>query len=317
MKTLMQRIGITRDLRTPVQKAVDWVKDYHIPHSGIVVQHKSKIVTPEVTGYLIPSLYNAGEKELAFELAEWEASIQKKDGSFTAPGSDVSYTFDTAQVIRGFVAVLDDLPHLENNLRRACDYVDTHIDSRGEVLTDSYDMWKLPDGSMLSPYGNLYVLPAMLDAGKKLSEQKYIAAARRGMNYYKKFSDLVEFKSNLGMLSHYFGYMMEALVDLGEFELAHRGLRQAQNIQKLDGSIPAFPGATWVCATGIAQLALAWYKLGVRTPADKAMKFLEEIQNGSGGFYGGYGRNVQYFHNQEISWAVKFFLDASYWRVNF
>jgi malonyl-CoA O-methyltransferase len=310
----MQRIGIVPDQRTSLQKAIDWVKDHHIPHSGVVVHHKTKTVTPEVTGYLITSLYNAGEKELAFELASWEASIQKKDGSFAAPGSDVSYTFDTAQVIRGFLSVIDDMPELEGNLRRACDYVDSYIDAKGEVLTVSYDMWKLADGSKLSDYGNLYVLPPMLEAGKKLSEKKYTAAARRGMDYFRKYPDLVEFKSSLNMLSHYFGYMMEALVDLGETELAQKGLKQAQNIQRLDGAIPAYPGATWVCSTGMAQLALAWYKLGINDPADKAMNYLETIQNGSGGFYGGYGKNVEYFHNQEISWAVKFFMDACYWR---
>jgi malonyl-CoA O-methyltransferase len=314
MKTLMQRIGITRDLRTPVERAIEWVKDHRIPNSGVVVHHKTRNVTPEVTGYLIASLYNAGEKDLAYDLAEWEASVQKPDGSFAAPGSEVSYTFDTAQVVRGFLAVIDDMPELESNLRRACDYVERYISETGEVKTVSYDMWKLPDGSMLSDYGNLYVLPPMLEAGIKLGEQKYINAARRGMEYFRKFPDLVEFKPKLGMLSHYFGYMMEALVDLGEEDLAYKGLRQAQFIQKADGSIPAYPGATWVCATGMAQLALAWYKLGNPVPADKAMTFLENIQNSSGGFYGGYGWNVQYFHNQEISWAVKFFLDASYWR---
>jgi malonyl-CoA O-methyltransferase len=314
MKTLMQRIGIFPDRRTSLQKSIDWVKDHRVANSGIVVHHKTKTVTPEVTGYLITSLYNAGEKELAFDLAQWEASIQKKDGSFAAPGSDVSYTFDTAQVIRGYLSVLDEMPELENNLRRACDYVDSYIDSKGEVLTVSYDMWKLADGSKLSDYGNLYVLPPMLEAGKKLGEKKYISAAQRGMNYFRKNADLVEFKPSLAMLSHYFGYMMEALVDLGETELAQKGLKQAQVIQMPDGSIPAYPGATWVCSTGMAQLALAWYKMGIKTPADKAMAYLEKIQNSSGGFYGGYGKNVEYFHNQEISWAVKFFIDANYWR---
>src|SRR5208283_1025061 len=93
-----------------LQKAISWVKRYRIPNSGIVAQHKTKIVTPEVTGYLIPSLYNAGEKDLAYDLAKWEASIQKMDGSFTAPGSDVAYSFDTAQVARGFLSVMDDKP---------------------------------------------------------------------------------------------------------------------------------------------------------------------------------------------------------------
>ena len=315
MKTLLQRMGITRGYYlTPLQRALEWVKEHRIPNSGIVVHHKTKNVTSEVTGYLIASLYGAGEEKLAYDLARWEVTVQKKDGSFTPPGINVSYTFDTAQVIRGFLAVLDDMPHLEGHLRLACDYVDKNIDSKGKVLTVSYDMWKLSDGSRLTEYGNLYVLPAMLQAGIKLGEQKYIDAARRGMNYFREFPDLVEFKRNLSTFSHYFGYMMEALVDLGEKELALKGLKQVEDLQSSYGAIPAYPGSTWDCATGMAQLAVAWYKLGIKGPADKAVKYLEGIQNPSGGFYGGYGRDVEYFDKQEISWAVKFFIDACYWR---
>src|SRR4051812_26445409 len=96
-----------------VRKAVAWVKKHRLPGSGVPVHHKSQIATQEVTGYLIPSLLNAGEVELAMELALWEASVQKSDGSLAAPDG-VPYTFDTAQVIRGFLAVVDRAPQLES-----------------------------------------------------------------------------------------------------------------------------------------------------------------------------------------------------------
>lgn len=293
-----------------LQKAISWIKRYRIPGSGIVAQHKTKVVTPEVTGYIITSLYNAGEKELAFDLAKWEASIQRPDGSFAAPGSDVPYSFDTAQIARGFLSVMDERPEFEKNARLALDYVERYVAADGEVKTESYDMWLLEDGTTLSEYGNLYNLPPLLEGGKKLNEPRYIAGARRGMDYFRRKPDLVEFKSELAMLSHYFGYMMEALVDLGEVDLAKKGLQQALAVQRADGSIPAHPGVDWVCATGMAQLSIAWYKLGINEPADKAMAYLEKIQNPSGGFYGGYGENVNYFDKKEIPWAVKFFIDA-------
>jgi malonyl-CoA O-methyltransferase len=292
------------------EKAIGWVKKYRIPGAGIPPTNKAKFATPEVTGYLISTLYNWGEKELALDLARWEASIQKPDGAVPAPGSDVSYTFDTAQVVRGFLAVLDDIPEIEPNLRRACDYVESHIAPDGEVLHDSYDAWKFADGRMLSEYGNLYVLPPMLQAGERLSEPKYIAAAKRGMDYFRKKPDLVEFKPSLTLLSHYFGYMMEALVELGEVDLARQGLKNALAIQKENGAIPAYPGVNWICSTGIAQLSIAMYRLGMKEPADKAMAYLETLQNPDGGFFGGYGRGAEYFPTEEIAWAVKFFLDA-------
>ncbi len=310
MFTLLEKIQQLGDKRTSLQKAVDWVKRNRIPGSGIVVHHKTKVVTPEVTGYLIESLYDAGEKELAFDLARWEASIQRPDGGFNAPGSSTPYTFDTAQIIRGFLAVVHDLPEIKDNLIRACDYVEKYIGPDGKVGTESYAMWNLPTGEMLSEYGNLYVLPPLLDVGQALNIPRYVDAARRSMDYFRQKPDLLEFKPSLSMLSHYFGYMMEALADMGEFELAKQGLKNAEAVQHDDGYIPAYPGATWLCATGLAQLALAWYKTGSKEPADRAMDYLEKIQNPSGGFYGGYGENVQYFHKKEISWAAKFFIDA-------
>jgi malonyl-CoA O-methyltransferase len=65
----------------------------------------------------------------------------------------------------------------------------------------------------------------------------------------------------------------------------------------------------------MAQLAIAWYKLGEKEPADKAMTYLEKLQNPSGGFYGSYGKGSVYFPTKEISWAVKFFLDAYLWKI--
>ncbi len=297
------------DEKVCVQKAIQWVRNNRVPNSGVRQSHNRELITPEVTGYLIDSLYRIGEKELAYDLARWEVSIQKPNGAFGAPDG-VAYTFDTAQVARGFLSLLDGKPEFEAPLRRACDYVDKMIAADGNVTHETYDMWYLPDGTVLSEYGNLYVLPPMLQAGKKLNEPRYTAAAKRGMEYFRKKPDLVEFKSELAMLSHYFGYMMEALVDLGEVELAKKGLKQALAVQRKDGSIPAYPGVNWVCSTGMAQLAIAWYKLGDREPADKAMNYLFRLQNPSGGFYGGYGKGAAYFPDAEISWAVKFFLDA-------
>jgi len=107
-----------------------------------------------------------------------------------------------------------------------------------------------------------------------------------------------------------FGYMMEALVDLGETDLCRRGLAQVEAIQNRDGSIQAYPGAEWICSTGMAQLAIAWLKMGRPQPALRALTYLEQIQHPTGGFFGSYGPGAIYFVKEEISWGVKFFLDA-------
>lgn len=57
----------------------------------------------------------------------------------------------------------------------------------------------------------------------------------------------------------------------------------------------------------MAKCAIVWYNLGNSGRADLAMSHLEKIQNRSGGFY---GRSAKYISVGEISWAVKYFLDA-------
>ncbi len=296
-------------VKSSEEKALRWVKKHRLRNGGIRVTHKATVASQEVSGYFIPTLYQLGEKELAMELALWEASVQRQDGSFTAVDG-VPYTFDTAQVVRGFLAVLEHLPGIEPNLRKACDFVCSQITPQGKVLTPSYDQWRCDDGSRFSEYADLYVLPPLIQAGLLLSEAKYIDAAGRSLAYFKKKPDLVEFKAEMGTLSHIFGYMMEALIDLGETGLARKGLQCAAELQAENGAIPAYPGVPWVCSTGIAQLAVAWYKLGETAAANKAVDFLMTLQNRSGGFYGSYGTGSMYLPKQEISWAVKFFLDA-------
>lgn len=185
----------------------------------------------------------------------------------------------------------------------------SQIDEQGEIHTPSYDAWSLPNGKRFSDYCNLFCIWPLKKAGEILNEPKYTEAADRALRYYKTKPDLVEFKPELGTLSHIFGYMLEGLAELGEKKLVHKGLAQAQSIQKSNGAIPAFPGVDWVCSTGMAQLGLAWHKIGDHEQARRMLEYLQKIQNPSGGFYGGYGKGVEYFPEKEISWANKFFID--------
>ena len=292
-----------------LQKAINWVERHRIGKTGIAVHHKTRELTPEVTGYLIESLYDAGKKKLAYDLIRWEISVQKPDGAFAAPGVVTAYTFDTAQVVRGFLAIVNDMPEVKPNILKACDFIISQIDAWGEISTPSDDMWNLPGGGKLSKYCNLYCISPLWEAGKKFNVPCYVNAAKRSLKFYTSKPDITEFKPELGTLSHIFGYMMEALAEMGEINLAKKGLEQAWKLQRADGSIPAYPGVKWVCATGLAQLGIASWMVGNREAASKALSCLEKIQNPSGGFYGGYGKGVEYFPEKEISWANKFFID--------
>ena len=66
-------------------KAIQWIKNHRVPGSGILTHHNHTVASQEVTGYIIETLFHVGEKELAKDLARWEASVQRMDGAFSAP----------------------------------------------------------------------------------------------------------------------------------------------------------------------------------------------------------------------------------------
>lgn len=283
------------------EKAMDWFKDHMIEGQGIIVHTKQPVPYPEVTGYFIPTLYQWGEQDLARTCTRWLLSIQLPDGAFPAPDG-VPYTFDTGQIMRGLCAALPDMGEVEVPLRKACDWMLTQIEADGRLTTPSTELWT----DIASDLIHTYALPPLVEASKLLNVPEYEEKARFVLEHYKQRENLVPFNR----LSHFHAYAMEALCELGEFDLARQGMADVERCQRSDGAIPAYPNVDWVCSTGMAQYAIVWYMLGNKAPANKAMLYLEKIQNKSGGFNGSYGAGANYISGAEISWAVKYFLDA-------
>lgn len=282
-----------------------WCKTHSVPDQGVIVHTKQPVAYPEVTGYYIPTLYQWGDADTARTWTRWLMSIQLPDGAFPAPDG-VPYTFDTGQIMRGLVAALDDVPGSEAGLRHACDWMLTQIDqATGQLKTPSTELWT----DIASDLIHTYALPPLLWAGQRLGVREYVDAVRFVLAYYKRQPGLVPFNR----LSHFHAYAMEALTELGEMDMARQGMADVARLQRPDGSIPAYPDVDWVCSTGMAQYAIVWYALGDKARADRAIAYLEKIQNPSGGFFGSYGKGAKYIAGAEISWGVKYFLDA--WRL--
>jgi malonyl-CoA O-methyltransferase len=287
------------------ERALAWCKAHTVPGQGVIVHTKQPVAYAEVSGYYVPTLYQWGEAALARQYLRWLLSVQLPDGAFPAPDG-VPYTFDTGQIMRGLVAALDDVPAAEASLRRACDWMLTQVDAgSGRLGTPSTALWT----DIASDLIHTYALPPLLQAGQRLGVREYEDAARFVLAYYKQQPGLVPFNR----LTHFHAYAMEALTELGELDLARQGMAEVARAQRADGSVPAYPDVAWVCSTGIAQYAIVWHALGEKARADRAIAYLETIQNPSGGFYGSYGPGAKYIAGAEISWGVKYFLDA--WRL--
>ena len=87
------------------------------------------------------------------------------------------------------------------------------------------------------------------------------------------------------------------LIELGEPDLARKGMATLVPHQQENGLVPAYSDAQWICSTGLAQLSKIWYSLGERDRADKALNALQLLQNATGGFLRfGYGVKERIFH---------------------
>lgn len=302
------------------RKAETWMLGHSVLGEGIINNTALPKPYPEVTGYYIPSLLRWGYRDLALSYTEWLCRIQKEDGSWYDTTDTAPYVFDTAQILKGLLAVRELTPTVDEAVKRGCDWLLRNIKEDGHLTTPDRTMWSTDECSDLI---HLYCLEPLYTAAKVYDAPLYAEAASRVRAYY--LENRREEILNFSLLSHFYAYVMEALCDIGETELAREAMENIAALQREDGSIPAYKDVNWVCSTGIFQFALVWYKLGELERGNRAFRYACSLQNQSGGWYGSYavkkdvsamdaGEYPTYFADSEISWAVKYFLDALSWR---
>jgi malonyl-CoA O-methyltransferase len=209
------------------------------------------------------------------------------------------------------LALVDVCPEYEEPIIRGCDWIIKQAKASGQIITPDMSQWPRWGGRAVPEAIHLYCMEPVRDAGRKWGRQDYLDAVDRALNFYLSKDDLTEFNT----LSHFHAYIIEALVDLDEIERATESMDHITKLQRKYGFVPAYRDVKWVCSTGLLQYAVIWYKLGIKDLADEAFAYACSLQNDSGGFFGSYGIGAHYLPRKEISWAVKYFLDALYWKI--
>lgn len=304
-------------------KTIHWIHNNTINGNGIAVTSRQKTIYPEVTGYYIPSLLQWGETDLACAYAKYLCSIQKDDGSWYDSTDTAPYVFDSAQILKGMLAIRNIMPEVDANIIKGCDWILSNMQSDGRLTTPSRNAWG-QDENFCSELIHIYCLSPIREAGQIFDKPEYLDAVNKILDYYKREKlDRIE---NFSLLSHFYAYVMEGLYDLGEIELCRKAMIGLEAYRNKKGGIPGLKDVHWVCSTGMFQLAIVWYKLGDLERGNSLFEYTLSLQNESGGWYGSYpapsvfaplyrGRKKPfYFPNEEISWACKYFLDALWWK---
>ncbi len=312
-----ERIENRPDFIALYNRAIKWIHINTIEKAGIICNTGLKKPYPEVSGYYIPTLLNWGYRDLAVQYAKWLCNIQKSDGSWWDTNDQLPYVFDTGQILKGLIAVRDIYPAVDEHIIRGCDWLISNIEDDGRFHQVDDREWDDVSG-WSSELIHLYCLSPVIKAADVYDRPEYKNTAVKTKEYYlsKHRAEILDFH----LLSHFYAYVMEALLDVGEEELACEAMNRVASLQKDDGSVPGLSDVHWVCSTGLFQLALVWYRLGEMDRGDRAFSYACKLQNDSGGWYGSYAHQDHpeeipaYFPSHEISWAVKFFLDALKWK---
>lgn len=302
------------------KKAIDWIKINSIENHAIICNSDKRKGYPEVTGYYIPTLIRWGYRELACQYTEWLLDSQKNDGSWYDTDDTVPYIFDTAQILKGLIAIKDiynDKDRVKNSILRGVDWILSCMTVEGQLITPDTECWGT-DQNVCCELIHLYCLSPLIDAGKIYERPDYVEKAHTILEYYKK--NYYEKIMNFSLLSHFYAYVIEALLDVGEIQMAREAMDKIANFQKKSGAVPAYHNVDWVCSTGLFQLALIWFRLENIERGNAAFEYACKLQNETGGWYGSYiseentNEKNTYFPFEEISWANKFFLDALYYK---
>lgn len=302
---LFQRRYSREDMCPPgatfTERACHWILKNQQASGGVSVFSGSPYEYPEVTGYIVPTMLQYGFQDEALKMAGYLASVAHPDGAFPASGSDQVFLFDTAQALRGLNAI-GKITNAYDGLReKTAEYLFSVLENNGGIFPDSYrDDPIIPESIML------FALPAMLEYAQAVGNDRKVSLVHQAVKAYLQSPQTLSLKT----LTHFLAYQIDGLIDMGYAGEVQPVIRQLLASQREDGSIPAYEGVDWVCITGCSQIAICLYKLGQPAPADRLMAWVEQHMEDDGGFLGSVGAGAYYFEDRELSWAVKFYLDA-------
>jgi hypothetical protein len=303
---------------------------------------------PEVTGYIIPTIWDYSGKlgrddlaQRAVRMADWELGIQKPGGGFESwyEGENrPPVVFNTGQVIRGLTRTYDetrDERYLDAAVR-AGDWIVANQDADGTWAKAGYLGMKVTyDTFVAAPLARLAKLTADEAYARAALANCEFALRHQLENGWFDLCDNTPW-GHATPSTHTLCYTIDGLIEtgeaLGEERLIVAGERSARALlTRVDasGKLPGRfdrewrPAALYTVVTGSAQLGVILEKLHRWRPdgqlldaSRRLLDFLAFVQelNGlgddrRGGLPGSFPIWGRYVPLKHASWATKFFLD--------
>lgn len=303
---------------------------------------------PEVTGYIIPTIWDyaarTGREELrarAIRMAEWELRTQRANGGWEGGAEGEGFpplVFNTGQVMRGLLRTFEetgDHRYLDA-ARRAGDWIVDVQEPDGSWTTSNHlGLKRTYDSYVAAPLSHL----SLLDGDERHAEAarkncNFVLEHQRDNGWFELCDNSAEFVAN--PVTHTIGYTADGLIEtgelLGEDAYVEAGACTAAALADLaepSGYLAGRfdeswrPTVRWVCLTGSAQSGIILMRVFQRTRtlryltvAERILDFLFHVErlNGigrdrRGGMAGSYPIWGPYAFLRYPSWATKYYLD--------
>jgi hypothetical protein len=302
----------------------------------------------EVTGYIIPTFWDYGRLlgrgdlgQRAIRMADWELERQLADGgveSLYEGEGEAPVVFNTAQVIRGLTRTYEETREARylDAAVRAADWIVANQESDGSWTKANYL-------GMKRTY-DAYAAAALAQLAAVTSEDRYARSAIANGEFVLRHQrengwfDLCDNtpNGNATPSTHTLCYTVDGLLEIGSIldeqdfvSAAERAASALMEAVDSSGRLPGrfdrdwHPAASYVVATGSAQLGVILMKLFARTGAKRQLEtalslldFLAFVQrlngvdeNRAGGLPGSFPIWGRYVPLKHPSWATKFYLD--------
>ena len=303
---------------------------------------------PEVTGYIIPTIWDCrdtlgAEKlaERAVWMADWELRIQKENGGWEA-GVEGQHqppiVFNTGQVVRGLLRTYQetrDERYLDAAVR-AGDWIVTHQEEDGSWTRANYmQMKRVYDSYVSAPLARLAQLTGDESYERAAIQNcEFVLRQQRENGWFATCDNSPHFNDQ--PITHTLGYTIDGLLEtgklLGREEFVAAGTKAADALMgcvspsglllgRFDDSWR--PRVRWACLTGCAQVGIIMMKLytdsGDERYAHTARRLTDFLiyvqqlnavgQNRSGALPGSYPIWGTYAPLKYPCWATKYLID--------
>jgi len=294
--------------RPPVEVALDWLLGQEID-GGLRARAGDSSPCAAVTGACIETALALGCRDSARRWAHGLAGIQRDDGSIPKHGTGEPSFRTTACALRGFLAIVDDLPEVEAPARRACDYLCSQIDAQRPIVACEREEPCVPGDPRL---GELPDVGPLWQAGRRWGREDWTSRVERAVDGWTEQAGM---SASLGSLPQC-TQSAQVLLDLERRDVAKTVMDYVGAAQRRNGSVPQHFEHGRVTSAALAHAAALWYRVGGRNrAAGRAMQYLERRQKRTGGFASSWGRFTHARTREEDTWAAKYYLDAALLRV--